>query len=555
MESTMANRYALLSFIARDNDPFDKRKGREDPPMSSTAPPSPGPTLTVLFDEDSPYRGVIDEVFLLYRQDASTDVIEQRAFEETEREIQRRQPNIAIRSHVWLSDDPSDHQRIFELLRDVVPKVRRRLPEHSLLIHISPGTPAMQTILVLMAETGFIDPPFEVIKSLRASERRSRPAVVRVEVGIETFYQVYRFSPEGDTSRPPLLWEPSQFRSARLRAVFEEARRFALLKVPVLILGERGTGKTTLAAWIRAHSQFRRRDQDKNWPAIACGQYTPETMRAELFGYRKGAFTGATTDRDGLLKSAHLDSLFLDEIGDISYDLQRMLIKAIEERRYQPLGDTDYSDSDFRLISATNLSFAELRRRIAPDFWDRVSQLQLRLPSLREIPEDLPSLWEEMFGRAVQRAGVKPSAVKLTHGYHKKIVSALQNHQLPGNLRDLYRVAYRLLAALADPKAPLAPDEAVDFALTGLEQATGVELTEGLGRSAARAFADAQPLSSILPEGVRLPTEEIMSDFRGFLAQELRRLAKQRQVSVESLCDRTERSLRSWVANRKESSD
>jgi hypothetical protein len=94
MRSTMANRYALLSFIARDNDPFDKRKGQEEPATPSTARPSPGPTLTVLFDEDSPYRGLIDEVVLLYRQHSSTDVNERRVFEETEREILQRQPKI-----------------------------------------------------------------------------------------------------------------------------------------------------------------------------------------------------------------------------------------------------------------------------------------------------------------------------------------------------------------------------------------------------------------------------------------------------------------------------
>ncbi|MFO0575493.1 MAG: sigma 54-interacting transcriptional regulator [Polyangia bacterium] len=498
---------------------------------------------------------MIDEVFLFYRQDAAEDEVERLVFAGLQREIQKRQSDIVVGSEVWHSDDPADHQRIFEFLREVIPKVRRRLPEHTLLVHISPGTPAMQTILVLMAETGFIDRPFEVIKSMRASERRGQPAVVRVEVGIDTFYQVYRFSSEGDPSRPPLLWEPTRFRSPRLRAVFEEARRFALLKVPVLILGERGTGKTTLAAWMRAHSPFRRREQDKNWPAIACGQYTPETMRAELFGYRKGAFTGAVADRDGLLKAAHMDSLFLDEIGDISYDLQRLLIKAIEERRYQPLGDTAYQDSDFRLICATNLNFAELRRRIAPDFWDRVSQLQLRLPSLREIPDDLQSLWEEMFERAIQRAGVKPATVKLSASYHRRIVATLQSHPLPGNLRDLYRVAYRLLAALADPKAPLAPAEAVDFALAGLEQTGGVEGSESLSRSTARAFADAQPLSAVLPDGASLPTEEVLREFRQFIAQELRRLAKQRRIDVESLCDRTERSLRSWATGRKDSSD
>src|SRR4029079_8610403 len=140
-----------------------------------------------------------------------------------------------------------------------------------------------------------------------------------------------------------------KFRTDRMRWLFDEARRFAQVKVPVLILGERGTGKSTLAGWIRLHSPYRKKELDAHWPAVACGQYTPETMRSELFGYKRGAFTGAMKDHEGLLAMAHKDSLFLDEIGDVSRDLQRLLIKALEEKRYMRLGEDRTRDSDFRL--------------------------------------------------------------------------------------------------------------------------------------------------------------------------------------------------------------
>ena len=193
----------------------------------------------------------------------------------------------------------------------------------------------MHTVWVLMAETGFIEPPFTVVKSYRRSERGGRPAVVPVELGIETFYKTYKASRPRQlgSEEQGVIWDPSRFRTDAMKRVYADARRVAPLNAPVLIRGERGTGKTTMANWIRSNSPYKREEQNANWPSVACGQYGPETMRAELFGYRKDAFTGATADREGLLAAAHRDTLFLDEVGDVSRDLQRLLIRAERESR------------------------------------------------------------------------------------------------------------------------------------------------------------------------------------------------------------------------------
>ena len=334
-----------------------------------------------------------------------------------------------------------------------------------------------------------------------------------------------------------------------MRRLYEEARRFASLNVPILLLGERGTGKTMLASWIRLHSPFRREAQDDRCPAVACGQYSPETMRAELSGYRKGAFTGATSDREGLVAAADGDTLFLDEAGDVSPDLQRLLIKAIEEKEYLPLGDDRPRKSDFWLLTATNVAGAELRRRLDPDFLDRISPLTLRLPPLREVRSELPWLWEATNREAAARSGADMRLAQLDPALHRRVISALERHPLPGNLRDLFRVAYRLLAARNDPHAPLASPDAVAYALEGLDRDPAQQGgdSEHLSKTVARAFVESGPLDAVLNRAGRISTKTIEHDLKAFLGGELRRLAKAREVPVNQLCDVSERALRGWV--------
>ncbi len=557
----------LVSWVAVANDPFerDRRTGER---REVDGEPIPGPTLTLLCDNKSKYYERIHDVVLLHQSlEQAYGDRERRAVGELVAELEKR--SYRVQREVWDGDDPTDHQGIFTFLKVKLPEIRRQFPGRELVLHISPGTPSMHTVWVLMAETGFVEPPFSVVKSYRRVDRRGRPAVVPVEVGIESFYKAYKASRPRQV--PPdeqvVDWDPRYFQTDAMKRVFAEARRFAKVNVPVLIRGERGTGKTTLANWIRSNSAFRRQDQDARWPSVACGQYSPETMRAELFGYVKGAFTGATSDHAGILASAHGDTLFLDEVGDISRDLQRLLIRAVEEKQYFAVGSDQSCKSDFRLLTATNIDDRQLKDRLDPDFLDRISLLTISLPPLREVSDELPRLWAAVYERARRRAGVSPEQAQLGAQDHDRVVAALQRHPLPGNIRELLRVAYRILAARADDDAPMPAADAAMYGLEALAGGSTHALTRATtARSLAGAFAEGTAMDGFLVAQEALSTDAVLGEFKAFLATELRRIARDRGVNSGSLCDRTDRVLLDWSkatdgrqkntsASRKKSSD
>jgi DNA-binding NtrC family response regulator len=537
----------LVSWVAVNNDPYE-RNTKTGEFIQESGRPIPGPTLSLLFDPDSPYAARVRDVVLLHRRsDDQADAKERRSVLETVEVLKKRDTNLRVHLEPWAGADPTDHRGIFEFLRERLPRIRKRFAGSELVLHISPGTPSMQTIWVLMAETGFVEPPFRMVQSYRRVERRGRPPVVPVEVGLDTFYKAYRASHPSQVAseEQTVPLDPGRFRTERMRTLFAEARRFAQVKVPVLILGERGTGKSTLAGWIRLHSPYRKNDLDSHWPAVACGQYSPDTMRSELFGFKKGAFTGANSDKDGLLAAAHGDTLFLDEIGDVSRDLQRLLIKAVEEKRFFPLGDDEARVSDFRLISATNLEDDELNRRLDPDFRDRVNTLTLRLPPLREVRDELDWLWDSTYREATARAGVSRRLAQFADAHHRRVVARLREHPLPGNMRDLFRVAYRIVAARGDAHEPMSPADAVEYGLTALA-APGL-IADTTTRAVARSFADSIPLDAVVSLAGRISTKDLERDLRAFVASELRRISKTSGRRVDELCDVSERSLRTWA--------
>lgn len=539
--------FVLLSWADLRTDPY--ASGRDGAPDRN----SPGPTLTLLFDPESPYRGKVGRVVLFYRKPEGGPRPHEdfAAADATRKEIERlsAKRRIAVELVAWIGEDPTDHRAIFEFLREQVEQIGSDSPEDHLLVHISPGTPPMQTVWVLMGEMGLIRSPFTVVKSLRRAYRNGRPAVVPVELDIPTFYKAFQQARPMEVAAPEeaMLLDPKHFQSDRLKKLYADAGRYARLNVPVLILGERGTGKTTLASWIRSNSPFRDPEKDGSWPSVPCSQYSPETMRAELFGYVKGAFTDAKKDTEGLLHEADGDTLFLDEIGDISRDLQRMLIRALEEKRFTRVGGQRTERSDFRLVTATNLSWSELTERLDPDFLDRISVLRLEVPALRDVRKDLPWLWRSVFQQSLARARVSATDLSLAGKDHERIVAYLRQHRLPGNLRDLFRVAYELMAAVVDPAFGEA--DPVGFALErGLARpaVSGPDPSNAL-RTIAAAFAAGESLDHLAANGEPIPTRILERSLKRYLAEELRRIAQRRGMRPEDLCDVTDRTLQLWV--------
>ena len=537
------NSPVLISWVARANDPYRKdRDGRL----------FPGPTLTLLFDDDSPYKGSVQNAVLLHTEGDPTD--------ELKAAIHEQSPAVKIEFTSWKAEDPTDHSAIFEFLRTQIPSIREKYRGRELLVHVSPGTPSMQTIWVLMGTTGFIEEPFELVKSYREDERRGRRAVEPVKRPVfETIYQAYQTAQPRQiaSEEQDIRWNPKNFRTETMKSLFAEARRFAQIKVPVLLLGERGTGKTTLASWIRSNSPFRKEDRDEEWPTVACGQYTSELLRSELFGYVKDAFTGASKDTEGLLAKADRDTLFLDEIGDLSKDNQRRLIKALEEKTYIPVGDTKPKKSDFRLLTATNLDTDTLQERLDPDFLDRISLLTLHLPPLREIADELDWLWQDVYKDAISRAGVAEARTTLGQEHHNRIIGKLKGHRLPGNMRDLFRVAYRILAARNDRDNPLSPKEAVDYGLKALSGFAASASELDIPRAFTRAFADAESLDTLVGQVGRLEYGSIELDLKQYFADEILRIKKDTKQPLDELCDQKERTLNNWRnrRNRKNHSD
>ncbi len=208
---------------------------------------------------------------------------------------------------------------------------------------------------------------------------------------------------------------------------------------PLLILGERGTGKSRL---VETQVATLKQRQGKV-VTLACGGLESSLAESMLFGHIKGAFTGAAQARDGLLAQASGGILFLDEIQDLPRPVQRQLVRVFQDRqrRYRPIGSDNEISVDFELVCASNLSMTQLRERLDEDLCDRLSHLCVSLPALRECREDLQEDWQRVWADC--RVDVRLPAVA---PWSQALQKRLAEHPLTGNLRDLQRLAALCMA-------------------------------------------------------------------------------------------------------------
>lgn len=225
--------------------------------------------------------------------------------------------------------------------------------------------------------------------------------------------------------------------SAPMRALFDVLERVAPLPVTVLIQGESGTGKELVARAI--HSRSPRRERP--FIAINCAAIPATLLEATLFGSERGAFTGAERVRRGVFEEADGGTLFLDELGDMPLELQKGLLRVLQERRFCRVGGTQEHEVDVRVLAATHRALPELVKdgRFREDLYYRLAVVVVRVPALRERLDDLPQLIPALVQRAAERFGLPTPQVA------PEVVVKLAQHGWPGNVRELENILQRML--------------------------------------------------------------------------------------------------------------
>jgi two-component system response regulator PilR (NtrC family) len=236
---------------------------------------------------------------------------------------------------------------------------------------------------------------------------------------------------------PRLLGESAPIVRAR-----EMIAKLARSQAPVYITGESGSGKEVAARLI--HSGSARADAP--FVAVNCGAIPENLMESEFFGYKKGAFTGADSDKLGYLQAAEKGTLFLDEVGDLPLAMQVKLLRVIQEKKVRRVGDTQEEPIDVRIISATHRSLSEQVEagQFRQDLFYRLNVIELKMPSLREIPEDIAPMVEQVVARLAKQSGNPAPRMA------EEAMLALRRYDFPGNVRELENILERAMALCSD---------------------------------------------------------------------------------------------------------
>src|SRR3979411_2384160 len=226
--------------------------------------------------------------------------------------------------------------------------------------------------------------------------------------------------------------------SPKMREILDMIQTVAPQTSRVLITGESGTGKELVARAIHENSPR----AQAPFITINCGAFPETLLESELFGYMKGAFTGANENRQGLFQAAHGGTLFMDEIGNMSLTMQVKLYRVLQEGKVRPIGSTEEADVDVRIIAATNKEFEKeiAEGRFREDLYYRLSVIPIRVPALRERREDIPLLARHFLER------FRKSMEKPIEAISPEAMTGLESYDWPGNVRELENTMERAVA-------------------------------------------------------------------------------------------------------------
>ncbi len=281
-------------------------------------------------------------------------------------------------------------------------------------------------------------------------------------------------------------------RSPEMEKIYRILSKVAQSTHPVLILGESGTGKELVARTIHAYGP----NAQKPFLPVDCGSLVPTLIESELFGYVKGAFTGALHAKDGLLVSAEGGTVFLDEIGELSLDLQAKLLRSLQEREVRPVGATHRVPIKARIVAATNRDLAAMVEKGAfrKDLFYRLNVVNLRLPALRDRREDIPLLAAHFLERISREHGRKFTL-------SDEALRTMMRHDWPGNVRELENSMERACALSSGPILHLG-DLPTQLQQRGLEARRAAVLDDPDGKDGDDGAADVRPLADLEREAI-----------------------------------------------------
>jgi NtrC-family two-component system response regulator AlgB len=417
----------------------------------STAPGSAAPSLSVLLIDDE--KNILTALAVCL-EDLSCQVTKAPSRDSARGAIGRQSYDL-----VFLDMRLGDSNGL-----DLLPEILSESPTATVIVITAHASFDSAVEAIKRGAKDYLPKPFSpaqiehIVQRVR-EERSLRSRVTELEA------RLGEFEPETDL----------ETQSPKMKAALEMARRAAESDAAVLLRGESGTGKGVLARAI--HHLSRRHPLP--FGVVNCPTLSEELLSSELFGHAKGAFTGAVTDQPGRVEAAHGGTLFLDELGELSPSLQAKLLRFLQEKRYERVGETRTREADVRVIAATNRNLEEeiKKGRFREDLYYRLNVLEITLPPLRERREDLLRLAHRLLallGRATRR-----SAPELS----KAAEEALLGYSWPGNLRELRNALERALilwpAQIIEPQAlperiasrpPLGPQLGGDFTLDDIER-------------------------------------------------------------------------------------
>ncbi len=305
---------------------------------------------------------------------------------------------------------------------EVLRHLRERIADLPVIIMTGFGSVDTAVEAIATGAVDYVSKPMNV-EEIRATVRRA----LRRHEEAETVV------PLGTTPLPDLVG-----RTPAMVDVYKTIARVAPGPSTVLILGESGTGKEVVARAIHQHSPRR----DKPFVAVDCASLPETLLESELFGYVRGAFTGALHDAPGLFLESDGGTIFLDEIGDTTPSLQAKLLRVLQERQVRPIGGTQWTSVDVRIVAATNrdLSAMVAAGHFREDLYYRLKVVTIQLPPLRERRDDIPLLVDHLVQRTARQLG------KRVAGVSEEALALLGAHDWPGNVRELAHVLERSVA-------------------------------------------------------------------------------------------------------------